>query len=71
MHGQTRFKFLDRFSKKSQISSSIKIRPVEAELFHQDRQTDGADTTKQIIAFHNFADAPKNDLKCCVPNTLQ
>jgi hypothetical protein len=29
--------FLDRFSKKAQISSFTKIRPVGAELFHADR----------------------------------
>jgi hypothetical protein len=39
-----KFEFLDRFSKKSQISSFIKkIRPAEAELFHADRSTDGHD----------------------------
>ena len=48
--------FLDRFSKKSQISGFIKIRPVGAELFHADRQTD---MTKLIVAFRNFANAPK------------
>jgi hypothetical protein len=30
----------------------MKIRPMEAELFHADR-------TKLIVAFHNFANAPK------------
>ena len=33
--------FFDRFSKKSQISRFIKIRPVGAELFYADRETDG------------------------------
>jgi len=32
------------------------IRPVEADLFHTDGQTD---TTKPIVAFHNFANAPE------------
>jgi hypothetical protein len=32
--------FLDRFSKNPQMSNFIKIRPVEAELFHADGQTD-------------------------------
>jgi hypothetical protein len=43
----------------------MKILPVEAKLFHEerererDRQTDGrTDTTKQIIAFRNFSNAP-------------
>jgi hypothetical protein len=37
--------FLARFSKekKTQILSFIKIRPVGAELFHADGQTDGHD----------------------------
>jgi hypothetical protein len=35
----------------------MKIRPVEAELFRADRQTD---MTKLIVAFRNFANAPKN-----------
>jgi len=33
--------FLDRFSKTPQISNFMKIRPVEAELFHADGRTDG------------------------------
>jgi hypothetical protein len=32
---------LSDFQKKSQISNFTKIRPVAAELFHADRQTDG------------------------------
>jgi len=43
----------DRFSKNAQISNFKKIRPMEAELFHADR-------TKLTVAFHNFANAPKN-----------
>jgi hypothetical protein len=39
----------------------MKIRPVEADLFHADGQTDReTDTTKVIVAFRNFANAPKN-----------
>jgi hypothetical protein len=34
----------------------MKIRPVGAELFHADRETD---MTKLIVAFRNFANAPK------------
>jgi len=35
----------------------MKIRPVGAELFHEDEQTDKA---KLITAFRNFANVPKN-----------
>jgi hypothetical protein len=35
----------------------MKIRPVGAELFHADGQTD---MTKLIVAFRNFANAPNN-----------
>jgi hypothetical protein len=35
----------------------MKIRPVGAELFHADGQIE---MTKQILAFRNFAKAPKN-----------
>jgi hypothetical protein len=40
-----------------QFSNSMKIRPVGAELFHVDRQTD---MTELIIAFRNFANPPKS-----------
>ena len=52
--------FLDRFAKNTQISNFIEIRAVGDGLFHADGQTDGqADTTKLIVAFSNFAKAPK------------
>ena len=51
--------FLDRFWKKSQISSFIKIRPVGAELFHADRQ---AYMTKLIVPLRNFSKAPKKGI---------
>jgi len=51
--------FLYRFSKNLQISNFMKIRPVGAELFHADGRTD---MTKLIVAFRNFANAPKNAL---------
>jgi hypothetical protein len=35
----------------------MQIRRVGAELFHADKQTD---MTKLIVAFRNFANAPKN-----------
>ena len=43
--------------KKSQISSLIKIRPVGAEFFHTDGQTD---VTKLRVAFRNFPNANTN-----------
>ena len=56
--------FLDRFSKNTQISNLIQIRPVGAKLFHEDGWTDGqidgqtdrqtdrqTDMTKSIVAF--------------------
>jgi hypothetical protein len=44
------------FVKISQISSFIKILPVGAKLFHDDRRTD----MKLTIAFRSFEKAPKN-----------
>ena len=38
----------------------MKIRPLGAELFHADGQTD---MTKLIAAFRNFVNAPKNEEK--------
>ena len=50
------FHFFDRFSKNPQISNFTKIGPVEAELFHADGRTH---MTKLMVAFRNFANAPK------------
>ena len=42
----------------------MKILPVGAELFHADRQTNvQTDKTKLIVAFRNFAYAPKTPHK--------
>jgi len=42
----------------------MNIRPMGAELFHADGLTNGrTDMTKPIVAFSNFANAPKNDDK--------
>ena len=39
----------------------MKIRPLRAELFHADRQTDGrTDMAKLIVVFRHSANAPKN-----------
>jgi hypothetical protein len=43
--------------RKCSVSNFKIIRPVGAELFHADRRTD---MTKPIVAFRNFANAPKN-----------
>jgi hypothetical protein len=40
----------------------MKIRPVGAELFRADGQTDRqTDMTKRIVAFRNFANAPEDE----------
>jgi hypothetical protein len=49
--------FFDRLLKNTQISDFMKIRPVGAEMFRADRQTD---MTKLTVTFRNFSDAPKN-----------
>ena len=46
--------FSDRFSKRAQISSFIKIRRVEGELFHANGRADRRDEA-------NFANVFKND----------
>jgi hypothetical protein len=59
--------FSHRFSKKAQISSFNKTRLVGAELFHANGRTD---TTKLIVAFRNFANAPKNGI-CFSPQVTK
>jgi len=40
----------------------MKIRPVGAELFHADRQTEGqTDMAKLVITLRNSGNAPKNN----------
>jgi hypothetical protein len=46
--------FLDRFSKNTQISNLIKIRPVGAELFHADGRTDIHKYAKADSRFSKF-----------------
>ena len=48
-----------------QISNFMKIRPMEAELFHGDGRAGGraggrTDMTYLVVAFRNFANSPKN-----------
>jgi hypothetical protein len=45
----------------------MKIRPVSAELFHANGQTD---MTKLIVAFRDFGKAPKKTLLCKTAFTL-
>ena len=47
--------------KNTQISNFLKIRPVEAKVFHAGR----TDMTERIVTFHNFRTAPKN-----IPDTF-
>ena len=50
--------------KNTKIPNLKKIRPVEDEFSHAEKQTDGlADTTKLRFAFRNFANAPDKKLK--------
>ena len=48
--------FFDLFSKNTEISSLMEIRPVGAELFHADGRTD---MTKLIVTFRNFSKSAK------------
>jgi hypothetical protein len=48
--------FSTDFSENTQISNFMNTRPVRAELFQANRRTDMA---KLIVAFRNFANAPK------------
>ena len=52
-----KLEFSRQIFEKTQISSFIKIRPVEAELFDADGETD---MTKQLASFRNFANAHKS-----------
>ena len=49
------------FSKNTSVSIFMKIRPIWAELFHEDRRID---MTKLIVAFRIFADAHNNYARC-------
>jgi hypothetical protein len=55
--------FLNAFSKNPQILTFMKICPVGAQLFHEERQTDRrADTIKLIAAIRNFANAANKSI---------
>jgi len=50
----------------------MKIHPVGAELFHAEGQMDGrTDMMKLTVAFHNFANMPKNcSLLSCLLSSM-
>jgi hypothetical protein len=52
-----KIEFSRQIAEKYSNTKFMKIRPVGAELFHADEQTD---MTMVIVAFRNFAKAPKN-----------
>jgi hypothetical protein len=60
---QSNFNFLDRFSINPPLSNFMKIFQVGAKLFHADVQ---ADTTKLIVACHNFVYVPENAASAAV-----
>ena len=51
-------KFLNGFSKNTQITNLLKVLPVEAELFHADGRADRHDEVNS--RFRKFTKAPKN-----------
>jgi hypothetical protein len=51
--------FLDLFSKNTQISNFMKIRPVEAEFITCGRNDRLTEIAKLRVAFRNLANAPK------------
>ena len=52
-----KFEFFSTVLKNTQIQNFMKIRPLGAELFHADGQTN---MKKPTVIFHNFAKAPKD-----------
>jgi len=55
---------LDIYSKNIEVSKFIVVRPVGSELFHANGRTDRqTDIMKLVVAFRNFANAPKYDFQ--------
>jgi hypothetical protein len=64
-----KLEFLNSLSKNTEISNSVKIRPVEADLFRAEEQTDGqADMINLVVAFRSFVNAAnRNEHVLVVP----
>ena len=58
-----KLEFSRQVFEKSQITNFIKIRTVEAELLHVNRQNGRTDMKKLTVAFHKFANEPKKSEK--------
>jgi len=56
------YNFLGRFSKNTQIQNFMEIRPVAAQLFDADGQTD---TMEPTVAVRNFANSPNRPRTFC------
>jgi hypothetical protein len=50
-----KLEFSPHVSQNTETSNLMKIRPVGAELFHDDKRTD---MTKVLVAFRSFANVP-------------
>jgi hypothetical protein len=55
-----KLEFRGQISKNNPISNFMKIRPLEAELFHADKQQDGRSKRNLKVTCRNFVNAPKN-----------
>jgi len=53
--------FSTNFLKNTEISNLMKIRPVRAEMFHADRQTE---MTRPTVAFRTFTSGPNKNREC-------
>ena len=62
-----KFEFLDIFSKNTQTSNFVKIRPVEP------RCSIRSSVTKLIVTFRNFSNAPKSyaEVDACTDGEVQ
>jgi len=57
-----KLEFSRQFSKNTEITNFMKIRPEVPELLHEDGRIEGqTDLTTRIFAFRNFMNVPKNE----------